>query len=110
MLTSGHPFLGNAHFTLDLMRARAASICVFALSLRQQSLALGGGCTLYVADPLVPLGVVSNGAGFASVRFAIPPDPVLRGLTIYAQAVVVDPSGPVAGLAFSAGRRLISGD
>ena len=36
--------------------------------------------------------------------------PNLRGLTFYAQAFVVDPQGPVGGLTFSGGLRLVLGD
>ena len=54
---------------------------------------------------------VTNWAGFAeSPRFALPHDITLRGVTLYAQAAVVDPLAPVLGVAFSAGLRLVLGD
>ena len=59
----------------------------------------------------MPLVAVTNWAGFArSQRFALPFNNNLRGLTLYAQAFVADPQGPVSGLTFSAGLRLVIGD
>ena len=41
---------------------------------------------------------------------ALPLDASLRGGAAYAQAFVVDPQGPFAGLAVSAGLKLVLGD
>jgi hypothetical protein len=50
-------------------------------------------------------------AGFAETApFALPLDNTLRGATLYAQAFVVDPQGPVLAVAASAGLRLVLGD
>ncbi len=110
ILTTNDPVLGNPGFTLDLLSARPSSLCVFALSANPQTLALGGGCTLYLEEPLIPLPALSNGAGFATARLTLPLEVAWRGLPLYAQAVVADPLGPVFGLAFSAGRTLRVGD
>jgi hypothetical protein len=40
----------------------------------------------------------------------IPLDMALRGAAVYAQAFVADPQGPVLGLAFTAGRKLLLAD
>ena len=109
-LTSNTPYLGNPAFALDLLSARPASACAFGLSGAMQSLPIGP-CTLYLRDPIVALLAVSDGAGFAQApRFALPLDITLRGAMFYAQAFVVDPQGPVLGLAFSVGERLLLGD
>lgn len=110
VLTSDRPRLGRERFALELRSARPLSACVFAWSTNPQSLAVGGGCTLYLAEPMIPVPAISNGAGFANAHISIPPVAAWRGLTLYAQAVVADPQGPVFGLAFSAGRRLVLGD
>jgi hypothetical protein len=73
-------------------------------------LAVGGGCTLYLKDPIVPLLTATNASGFASVKLAVPPDVSLRGVPAYAQAFVLDPRGSFAGFAFSAGLKLVFGD
>jgi hypothetical protein len=109
LLTSTEPYLGNPAFRLELTSARAAAPCVFGLSAGTQSLPIGP-CTLYLTQ-ILPLVAVSNGAGFASTpNLPLPLDITLRGATLYAQAFVVDPQGPVLGLAFSAGRKLVLGD
>jgi hypothetical protein len=108
-LTSGVPFLGNQNFALDLNSTRATAACIFLLAPDTQALQLGGGCTLYLKGSLMPFFAAANAAGFASVKLSIPFDPSLRG-NIYAQGAVVDPVGPVAGLALSNGLRLAIGD
>ena len=61
--------------------------------------------------PIVSLLAVTNWAGFArSQSFALPFNNNLRGLTLYAQAFVADPQGPVSGMTFSGGLRLVVGD
>ena len=83
---------------------------MFGLSAGTQTLPIGP-CTLYLKDPIVLLAAVSNRAGFAETpSFALPIDLTLRGSSLYAQAFVADPQGPVLGLAFSAGRKLVLGD
>ena len=75
-----------------------------------QSLALGGGCTLYLRDALVPSLAIGNGAGCASAALSLPLDVGLRGVAVHAQGIVVDPMGAFAGLAFSQGLRIVLGD
>ncbi len=110
VLTSGEPFLGNATFALDASSARPAAPCAFALSSAARNVAVGGGCTLYVGDPLVWLAAVTNGGGFASVSVGLPFAPRLRGLTLYGQAFIVDPGGSALGMAFTKGRRIVLGN
>ena len=58
----------------------------------------------------MPLPATTSTGGFASVGLAVPFDLGLRGLSTYAQAVVLDPRGPFAGLAFSAAQQLVLGN
>lgn len=109
-LGSNEPYFDNPRFVLDLLSARPSSACAFALASSSQSLPIGGGCTLYVKDPILPVLAATNAFGFATTSFAVPWDPALRGVAVYAQAFVADPRGPVLGLALSAGRRLLLGD
>ncbi len=110
LLTSNEPNLGNPAFLLDLLSARPASVCAFLLADRQQSLPLPGGCTVHVDGTLILLPALTNASGFATTSLAVPLDVALRGGAFYAQAMVIDPQGPVTGLAFSAGRKLVIGD
>jgi hypothetical protein len=110
VIASGLPFVGNDRFVLDLISGRRLAPCILMLATETQALQLGGGCTLYLKGPLVPLAIATNASGFASVKLSIPIDPVLRGLVVYSQGFVVDPMGGFAGLAFTAGLKLVLGD
>jgi hypothetical protein len=110
VLTSTLPFLGNQAFLLELLGARPLAPCLFVLAADTQALQLGGGCTLYLKGSLLPLVALTNARGFASLRIAVPFDVSWRGASVYAQSVVVDPLAPFAGLALSAGRKLVLGD
>jgi len=110
ILTSDTLYLGHPSFGFELIGARPASPCVFGLSSGRQGQPIPP-CTLYLQSPIVPLLAVTNWAGFArSQGFAVPLDGNLRGLTLYAQAFIADPQGPVSGLTLSAGLRLVIGD
>jgi hypothetical protein len=110
VLTSTAPRPGSVAFRLELTWAPAQSPCLFGLSTATQTLPIGP-CTLFLRDPIHPLVVVSDANGFATTpTVQLPPDPGLRGATVYAQAFVADPQGPVLGLAFSQGLRIVFGD
>ena len=109
-LASGTPFFGNGSFVLDLLSARELAPAVIMLASGTQALQLGGGCTLYLQGVLVPAVTSTNASGFASVRLALPLDPSLRGGSVFAQGFVIDPVGPFAGIAASAGLRLLLAD
>jgi hypothetical protein len=80
------------------------------LALGTQSLPLGGGCSLYLNGALLPVASATNSAGFATLSVPIGFDPGLRGVPVYVQAIVLDPAGAFAGLAFTAGLGLGLGD
>jgi hypothetical protein len=110
VLTSGEPYLGHLGFALDLAGARPSAPCVFGFAAAPANLAVGGGCTLYLAQPIVALTATANGAGFASLPLPVPADARLYGLELHAQGFVIDPQGAAFGLAFSAGRKLRIGE
>jgi hypothetical protein len=106
--SAGNP--GAPAFTLDLVDAPPSAPSLFALGLSSAAVPLGGGCTLYLPAPTVVGFALTNASGFADVRTAIPNDPSVRGLVVFAQAAVFDPQGPFAGASFSGGLRLVIGD
>ena len=110
LLTSQDPCLGNPGFTLDLLKARPSAACGFGFAAAPGNLALGGGCTLYLAAPIVTVPATTNGFGFANLPVPIPAQTALYGLSLSTQACVVDPQGAASGLAFSAGRTLWIGE
>ncbi|MCP5068935.1 MAG: choice-of-anchor E domain-containing protein [bacterium] len=90
---SGLPLLGSTNFSLDLSDARpnsAAGVLVsFGSAVRPIS-----GCTLLLADPVIPLSpITTNGSGAGSTPVPIPNDAGLLGLHVYAQYLVSDPAG-----------------
>jgi hypothetical protein len=110
VIAGNTPYLGNQGFALDLRSARATAPCLFMLATRTQALNLGGGCSLYLDGAFVPVFTATSASGFATVKLAIPLDTSLRGGAAYAQGFVLDPMGSFAGIALSAGRRLVLGD
>ena len=110
LLTSDAPHLGNRAFTLELLSARPASACALFLSDQTQNLALGGGCSVYVGGTIIALASVTTAHRVAQYPLPIPLDSALRDVTLFAQAVAADPGGPVLGLTFTPGRRLVVGD
>jgi hypothetical protein len=110
VLTSSEPYLGHPSFRLELLDAAANAACLFGIAWSGASVPLGGGCVLHLGSPAQTWFAVSNAAGFAQgPRFPIPHDPALWGLTLHAQAGVLDNQAPL-GFALSAGRVLVVGD
>jgi hypothetical protein len=110
VLTSSEPYLGHPAFRLELLHAPPNAACLFGLATSGASQSLGGGCVLRLGSPALPWFAITNAAGFAeSPRFAILHDPALWGLTLHAQAGVLDAQAPL-GFALSAGRTLVVGD
>lgn len=108
ILVTGEPYLGNRAFAIDLVSAHPNAACVFGLAAAAAARAVGG-CTLYLADPIMPVLAVTNAVGFATVRVPLPLDVRLRGAILHAQVFVDDPS-PIGPLAFTAARRILVGD
>lgn len=108
-LASGLPARGNPACVVDLLDARSLSPCAFGLATATRSIPIGGGCTLYLDGTVVTVAASTNAIGFASVGLAIPADRTALGLSLFAQAVVLDPQA-VLGAAFTGARRLMIGD
>jgi hypothetical protein len=106
--SAGNP--GAPAFTLDIVDAAANAPSLFALGFSGAAVPLGGGCTLFLPAPTVVGFALTNASGFADIRTAIPNDPSVRGLVVFAQAAVLDPLGPFAGVSFTGGLRLAIGD
>ena len=65
------------------MHARANAPALISLAATAVTTPLGNGCDLYLQDA-VPLFVVTNGDGFASIRVPLPFDVALHGESVYA--------------------------
>lgn len=111
LLAAEPPVLGNPQFRMALLDGAAGAPAVLLLDLapgRQTLLGVHMLVGLTAAAHMVPLGHLlhgsGNGDGWASWTFALPDDPALAGTEFFAQALVLDASGP-QGLSASAGVR-----
>ncbi|MGE3172022.1 MAG: hypothetical protein AB7O97_05300 [Planctomycetota bacterium] len=85
------------------------NLVLMLIGLDQTSVPLGSGCSLYFSTSLFTFLVPTNGFSLASVSLAIPPDRLLRGLPLIAQAAVADATAPL-GVSVSGGLRVLIGD
>lgn len=108
-LTQGRPRIATPGFRLAA-RVGPAAPAVFLLGLQSANQPLGGGCVLRIGAPQV-VGIASaNASGHASLQLPIPGVAALRGVDLYAQALTVQPQGPLGGIALSDGLRITIGD
>ena len=108
-LTGDLPYLGNLASELELA-ANPNTACLFGVADATQTLALGGGCSLYLSGTIALQFTVTNASGIAHASVPVPFTPALRGLVAHAQAAALDPSGPLGGVALSNGWRLVVAD
>ena len=104
---SGTPNVGN-QVSLDLNKGLGGVLSALLITAASGSVPLGGGCTLLVAGPpgpivlFIPLGGSGAGNGSYQLPAVIP---VLSPVTLYMQAFVNDPAGPI-GLSVSNGLKV----
>lgn len=98
------PRIGEARFGLELLAApgRAALIAVAA----DRAGTPVGGCTLEIGPALASALWITDARGRVLQPVPLPLDPALRGLTVFAQAGVLD----AGGLGLSRGLSITAGD
>ncbi len=94
----GRPQTIGGRLRLDLHGAPPHGIGAVYAGLQPAAVPLGS-CTLLLDAPVHCATLVANAAGFASYTLVLPDRPVLLGLEAWFQGVVVQPGGPVAGVA-----------
>jgi hypothetical protein len=101
--------LGNVDFKFGVSNARGAAAATFVLALAPAATVLAGvnvNVALNNSHLLVPMMLNGNagvaGAGYGTIKFPMPTDPGLVGLTLYGQWFVWDAGVPV-GIATSRG-------
>jgi cytochrome c peroxidase len=104
--------IGNIDFKVGVANARGgalATLAVAPVSASTQWQGVNVNVDVFVTPALfwTTLGGVNGvaGAGYGTVQFALPPEPALRGITLYSQWFVWDAGVPV-GLATSRGAEL----
>ena len=86
--------------------ASANAPTLFLLALGTGQIAIGGGCTSFVANPDLLTVAITNASGYASSHTAIPL--ALLGMSFTAQAALLDSSTP-RGFALSEGLHITVG-
>jgi cytochrome c peroxidase len=101
--------LGNVDFKLGVSNARGGALAMFALSMAPAATVLSGvnvNVALGTGETLVPIALNGAagvaGAGYGTLKVAVPAIPALAGLTLYSQWFVFD-AGVASGLATSRG-------
>jgi hypothetical protein len=108
-LVGDDPYFGNHEFALDTLDAPANAPCIFGLAFGGASVPLGAGCTVLIDTPFSLALASANAAGVARTpTIAIPVIPVLAGVQLHAQALVLDPQAPL-GFSLTARRTLTAG-
>jgi hypothetical protein len=102
------PYAGNASHRVEVVGTPANAPCLVALSLASTPQPVGT-CTWYLAGPSDVWFGLANSYGFAGRPTAIPLGVVLHGMQVFAQAAVLDPNGPLGGVALTDARRLTIG-
>lgn len=105
----GRPVPGNDTFAFTVGNARAstpAAMMVGAVATNIPLDVFGMPTCVLLTQPLVSIPASTTATGFAQVPFAIPPDPLLAGVTLYVQWLILDPGTNVASLVVSNGARV----
>jgi hypothetical protein len=104
------PRPGEQAFALEVIaRASPTRPAAVVVTAGAADLPLGSGCRVLVQAGVASPTLMVDGAGFAAWAFPVPRSASLRGVTLFAQAVVLDPAAPL-GAGLSQGVRLTVGD
>ncbi len=87
------PALNTPLFFLNLADARPRSAAIVVVNAVRGDVAVGQGCTLHPAAPLIDVPSPTDAQGISSVWLPISGDTSLLGLELFAQAIVLDPHG-----------------
>lgn len=93
-----------------LSGAAPSAPTILFLSTLQDTVPLGGGCSIYLAAAEIVLPLATDPAGTSSLPITLPAAPVLVGLPLYFQSLVTAPGGPLFGsFELSGGVELVVG-
>jgi hypothetical protein len=103
VLVCGQPWMGNLAFSMTIANGAGGANALLGVSTAPAAFAFGGTSIfidpagIIILQPLVlggPLGAPGAGSATMPLPLALTPSPALAGLTVFAQAVVEDPSNP----------------
>lgn len=92
------PQLGGTALT-TLAAATPASFAFLFADFASANVPLPGGCTLLLPNAIALGGAPTSGGGVATFELFVPPNAALHGITVFEQALVLDPAGALFGFA-----------
>lgn len=99
-VSAGIPSVGNAGFALAVSNAYGPSTGAMFLALAGASVPYSGCTILFnLALPYIVVPASTNAAGVGTNPVSIPANPALVGASLYFQYLILDPAGPLNGLA-----------
>jgi Galactose oxidase, central domain len=107
LATAGRPFLGSAVFGFEVQSAGAGVPCFLFADFTAASVPLPGGCTVLLQTPQFLAFSLTGSSDIATFAVPLPPNPVLQGLDLFAQAALFAPPG---GIVLTNGVHLTVGD
>ncbi len=107
-LTGDVPYAGNLSHRLEVRGAPPNAPCFVAYAEASTPQRIGA-CTWHLSGAGHGVFVLADQNGFASLPAAIGLGVALHGMQVFAQAGVLDPSGPLGGVALTNARRMIVG-
>jgi hypothetical protein len=94
IFAQGAPVVGNRDFGVGVSATvTAPGVALLLLAGAPLGAPIGGGCTLYVAPPLITLPAATSPAGQALIRLPVPKQPTFVGADLFFQWFVADASG-----------------
>lgn len=110
LATHGAPALGGGLFGFDV-HAPATGITLAAIgaATAPAAIPLGGGCTWRLSNAVAGPLLVTSAAGFAAWTIPVPSAPILLGIELYGQGVVLDSHAPL-GWALTQAIKAVVGD
>ncbi|MEO0652753.1 MAG: hypothetical protein AAFZ65_18915, partial [Planctomycetota bacterium] len=105
---SGEARIG-APFTVELTQAAPSSTAFLYLDLAGRPMDLGGGCSVYLPNPILSGMFPTDATGSLQLPFVIPGIPLLAGVNVWSQFLIVDPQGALNGASLSPALELVIG-
>jgi hypothetical protein len=103
LLAAGAPLIGHAGFAFELSCARPNAPTLFALGTAFLSTPIAPACTWELGVSFVACPAATDGRGAAQLALPIPAQAGLRGFTLAAQSLILDPRAAL-GMTWSRGR------
>jgi hypothetical protein len=93
------PVVGNGDFQLGVQGLAPSGVFLLGVDSGNTTLSWLNGCLVWLGPNTSWTVLAGDAAGFRAVPWPVPANPALRGVRLFAQALVVEPGGPLYGIA-----------